>query len=91
MHRHQAKELAIRAETIPVIDVIRGATVVAAALLQREGQLGVIAAGAAGDLLVTDADPVADISVLAESRLAAVVQDGRLVAGDLVANPAAAR
>ena len=83
MHRHQAKELAIRARTIPVIDVIRGATTVAAALLQREGRLGVIAPRAAGDLVVTDADPVADISVLAESRLAAVVQDGHLVVDDL--------
>jgi len=83
MHRHQAKELAIRARTIPVIDVIRGATIVAAALLQREGRLGVIAPRAAGDLVVTDADPVADISVLAESRPAAVVQDGHLVVDDL--------
>ncbi len=82
MHRHQAKELAIRARTIPVLDVIRGATTVAAALLQREGRLGVIAPRAAGDL-VTDADPVADILVLAESRLAAVVQDGHLVVDDL--------
>ena len=83
MHRHQAKELAIRARTLPVIDVIRGATTVAAALLQREGRLGVIAPRAAGDLVVTDADPVADISVLAESRLAAVVQDGHLVVDEL--------
>ena len=81
MHRHQARELAIRAQTIPVIDVIRGATTVAAALLQREGELGVIAVGAAGDLVVTDEDPLADISVLAESRLAAVVQDGQVVDG----------
>ena len=81
MHRHQARELAIRAQTIPVIDVIRGATTVAAALLQREGELGVIAVGAAGDLVVTDEDSLADISVLAESRLAAVVQDGRVVDG----------
>jgi len=37
---------------------------------------------AAGDLVVTDTDPLADISVLAESRLAAVVQDGRIVSGE---------
>lgn len=82
MHRHQARELAIRSRTIPVIDVIRGATTVAAALLQRPGELGVIAPGAAGDLVVTDTDPLADISVLAESRLASVVQDGRIVSGE---------
>jgi imidazolonepropionase-like amidohydrolase len=90
MHRHQAQELAIRARTIPVIDVIRGATTVASALLQREGRLGVIATGAAGDLVVTDADPVADISVLAESRLAAVIQDGHVVVDALVPSDQAA-
>ncbi len=81
MHRHQARELAIRAQTIPVIDVIRGATTVAAALVQRAGELGVIAVEAAGDLVVTDEDPLADIGVLAESRLVAVVQDGQVVDG----------
>jgi len=34
-----------------------------------------------GDLVVTDEDPLADIGVLAESRLAAVVQDGQVVDG----------
>jgi imidazolonepropionase-like amidohydrolase len=58
---------------------------VAAAVLRREGELGVVAPGAAGDLVVTDEDPLADITVLSESRLAAVVQDGRLVAGTAAA------
>jgi imidazolonepropionase-like amidohydrolase len=80
-HRHQAKELAIRAQTVPVIDVIRVATTVAAALVQRDGELGFIAIGAAADLVVSDEDPLADIGVLAESRLAAVVQDGQVVDG----------
>ena len=57
----------------------------AAALLQREGELGVVAPGAAGDLVITDTDPVADIAVLAESRLAYVVQAGRVVAGERAA------
>jgi imidazolonepropionase-like amidohydrolase len=81
MHRHQAQEFAIRARTIPAIDVIRSATTVAARALQREGELGILAPGAAGDLVVTHDDPVADVAVLAESRLAAVVQDGRVVVG----------
>lgn len=70
--------------------MIRGATTVASALLQREGRLGVIATGAAGDLVITDADPVADISVLAESRLAAVIQDGHVVVDALVPSDQAA-
>ncbi|WP_454857860.1 amidohydrolase family protein [Promicromonospora soli] len=58
---------------------IRGATTTAARLLQREHELGVIAPGAAGDFVITDADPLADIDVLADSRLSAVIQDGTVV------------
>ncbi len=79
MHRHQAREFAIRAEAMPAIDVIRSATVTAARLLQRDGELGVIAAGAVGDFVVTDADPLLDIDVLAETRLDAVIQAGAIV------------
>lgn len=81
MQRHQPREFAIRAEHQPAIDVIRAATTVAATVLQRDGELGQIIPGAAADLVVLDEDPLDDISVLAESRLSAVVQDGRLVAG----------
>ena len=86
MQRHQAKEFAIRAEIMPVIDVIRSATLTASKLIQREGQLGVIATGAAGDLIITDEDPIKDITVLAESRLNAVIQDGFIVSEPAVGN-----
>ncbi|NNG20894.1 amidohydrolase family protein [Naumannella sp. ID2617S] len=82
MHRHQAREFSIRAEHIPVIDVIRGATTVAARLLRREGELGTLAQGAHADVVVLDSDPMEDISVLAESRLRMVLQAGEVVAGD---------
>lgn len=79
MQRHQAKEFAIRSKVMPAIDVIRSATVTAARLLQREDELGVIAPGAAGDFVITDADPLADIDVLADTRLSTVIQDGTIV------------
>lgn len=79
MHRYQAKEFAIRGKVIPAIDVIRSATVTAAALLQREGDLGVIAKGAAGDFVITNEDPLTDLDVLAESRLDFVIQQGGIV------------
>jgi imidazolonepropionase-like amidohydrolase len=79
MHRHQAKEFAIRGKIIPAIDVVRSATTTAAALLQREGELGVIAEGAAGDFVLTYEDPLLDLEVLSESRLASVVQNGNVV------------
>ena len=79
MQRHQAREFSIRAEVMPIIDVIRSATLTASKLLQREGELGVIATGAAADFVVTNEDPMEDINVLAETRLHAVIQDGSIV------------
>jgi imidazolonepropionase-like amidohydrolase len=79
MHRYQAKEFAIRGKVIRAIEVIRSATVTAAALLQREGELGVIAPGAAGDFIITKEDPLNDLDILAESRLDFVIQQGDIV------------
>lgn len=81
MQRHQLREFEVRADIVPVIDTIRSATVTAARLLQREGELGVIAPGALGDLVVLDADPLERVSALSEGRPRAVVQGGRVVAG----------
>jgi imidazolonepropionase-like amidohydrolase len=85
MHRYQNEEFRLRAQVQPVIDVIRSATTTAAALLDRAGTLGVLAPGAAADLLVLDADPLADVAVLAdiEDHLRAVLQDGVVVHGGL--------
>ena len=79
MHRYQAKEFSIRGKVIPAIEVVRSATVTAAALLQRDGELGVIAPGAAGDFIITAEDPLNDLDVLAESRLDFVIQNGEIV------------
>ena len=85
MHRHQNEEFRILSEVQPTIDAIRSATVNAAALLEREGDLGEIVAGALADLLVLDGDPLRDISVLADSadHLLAVIQNGAVVSGNL--------
>ncbi|MFJ5692812.1 amidohydrolase family protein [Arthrobacter sp. NPDC093125] len=79
MQVHQAKEFTVRAKIMPAIDVIRSATTTAAALLQREGELGTIAVGAHGDFVITSEDPLKDLTVLAESRLDYVIQGGAVV------------
>ncbi|MET4134369.1 amidohydrolase family protein [Pseudarthrobacter sp. PvP090] len=79
MQVHQAKEFAIRGKVMPAIDVIRSATTTAAALLQREGELGTIAVGAYGDFVITSEDPLNDLTVLAETRLDYVIQSGAVV------------
>jgi imidazolonepropionase-like amidohydrolase len=88
MHDAQLTEFTLRAEVQPVGEVLRAATVDAAALLDQP-DLGRIERGARADLLLLDADPLADIAVLTrpDRHLQAVVQGGRTVVGSL--DPAA--
>jgi imidazolonepropionase-like amidohydrolase len=88
MHDEQLAEFALRAQVQPAADVLRAATVHAAALL-GEDDLGVVAPGARADLLLLDGDPLADLAVLTrpERHLRAVLQGGRTVAGSLAARP----
>ncbi|MCW8086752.1 metal-dependent hydrolase family protein [Sabulicella glaciei] len=83
MHRRQSEEFAIRAEVLPVPEVIRSATLDAARLLRMEGKIGCIAPGAFADLLVLDGDPLRDLSMLAGQgeRIARIMQNGRFVKG----------
>lgn len=81
MHPHQLDEFRVRAEVLSPLDILRSASVTAAALLRRDGEIGTLAPGARADLLVVDGDPLEDIGVLAdpERRLAAIVAAGRVV------------
>jgi imidazolonepropionase-like amidohydrolase len=88
MHDAQLTEFTLRAQAQPAVEVIQAATVTAAALL-GEDDLGRIEPGARADLLLLDADPLADIAVLTrpEAHLRAVVQGGRTVVGSLTSAP----
>ncbi len=68
MHRRQSDEFVIRRQALPAAEVLRSATSVNAALLLREGELGVERAGALADLILVDGDPIADIGVLTGER-----------------------
>jgi imidazolonepropionase-like amidohydrolase len=80
-HDQQSREFRLRGEVLSPAEVIRSATLVNAEILNRRGQLGVLAPGALADLLVVDGDPLADLAVLAEpeKHVAAVVKGGRFV------------
>lgn len=56
-------------------EVLRSATVHGARLMGRSNDLGLIARGRLADMVVLDADPLADVDNL--SRIALVVKDGR--------------
>ena len=78
MHRHQSREFIIRAEAMAPFDIIRSATLVNAELLNRAGDLGVIAPGARADLIAVDGDPLTDISLLdgQGEHLTQIMKDG---------------
>lgn len=78
MHRHQSREFVIRAEAMAPFDIICSATLVNAELLNRVGELGVVAPGARADLIAVAGDPLADISLLdgQGEHLAMIMKDG---------------
>jgi imidazolonepropionase-like amidohydrolase len=63
-HAFQSREFVIRREVLPAMDVLQSATVVNAEILNRSGELGVIAPGALADLLVVDGNPADDLALL---------------------------
>lgn len=75
----QLDEFTLRAQAQPPIDVIRSATSTAAKLLKLEGQIGTLAVGACGDLLVLDGNPLEDLSVLTtpQEHLRYVIREGQ--------------
>src|SRR5450830_897469 len=80
MHQDQSEEFLIRAEILGNMEAIRSATSIAAAILQREGELGAVRIGARADLIVVNGNPLDDIGLLAGQgkHLALVMQGGYL-------------
>ncbi len=77
-HHYQSLEFSIRAEAMTPMDVIKSATSVNAALLNRSGELGVVKAGARADLIVVDGDPLSDLNLLQDqgAHLPLIMKDG---------------
>ncbi len=63
MHKSQNLEFSLRLPAQTPAQILQSATHTAAKLLRREGQLGVIAAGATADLLLVDGDPTATVEM----------------------------
>lgn len=81
LHHRQSDEFALRTRVLSNFEVIRQATVNGARVLQMDGQLGMIRAGALADLLVVDGNPLEDIDLLRHQgrHLAAILKGGRFV------------
>ena len=79
MQIHQSGEFTIRSEVLSSAEILRSATSMNAALLNAEGDLGVVAAGACADLLVIDGDPLADLTLLQDqgTHIPVIMTDGK--------------
>lgn len=82
--RSVANSLSVRRFFSP-LEILRQVTSNNAALLQQEGKLGCVSAGAYADLIVVDGDPLNDIELLsADGRhLALIMRAGELVKNEL--------
>jgi imidazolonepropionase-like amidohydrolase len=85
-HGDYAKELSffVREIGFSPLETLKCATKTGAEILGREKELGTLAPGKLGDVLVVDGDPVKDIRILEDrTKFIAVLQGGHLRAGQL--------
>jgi imidazolonepropionase-like amidohydrolase len=83
--RHQSEEFALRARVLGAAEAIRAATTHAAFVLNMEGRLGTVAAGATADLLLIDGNPLDNIDLLRGqgSAIVLTMKDGRILKNTL--------
>lgn len=81
MQPRQNTEFALRAPVQTPVQILQGATIVAARLMKREQEVGQLVPGAWADLLVMEGDPTADITLLADPapHIRLLLQGGRIV------------
>jgi imidazolonepropionase-like amidohydrolase len=75
----QCQEFLIRSDVLAPIDILRSATSINAELINRVGDLGIVAAGATADLLVVDGNPLGDLGLLQEQgrHIPVIMKEGR--------------
>jgi imidazolonepropionase-like amidohydrolase len=79
-HHYQSLELSLRAQVLSSFEVLQSATITNAALLNRAGELGVLAPGALADMLLVDGNPLNDLTLLQEqgTHLLLIMKNGQL-------------
>lgn len=84
--RLQSDEFRIRAEVLTPFEVIQSATITAAEVLNMQGKLGRLAAGAHGDVLIVDGNPYKDVSCLLGQgdHIPFVMKDGKIYHDELI-------
>ncbi|KAF9266839.1 hypothetical protein L218DRAFT_955951 [Marasmius fiardii PR-910] len=80
MQALQTEEFTIRAKVLPSTEILKHATTNAAKMLKKETLLGTVSEDAYADLLILNANPLEDITVLdrPEDHLLAILKEGRV-------------
>ncbi|KAJ7130348.1 hypothetical protein C8R44DRAFT_775394 [Mycena epipterygia] len=81
LHALQTEEFAVRASVLPSSAILKHATTNAAKMLGKSSLIGTISAGAYADLIVLNANPLEDVTVLdrPEDHLLVVMKQGRVI------------
>jgi imidazolonepropionase-like amidohydrolase len=87
-HRLQSDEFRIRTQVLSPFEVIQSATLVGAEILNKQGQLGRLAAGSIADVLVVDGNPYKDINCLLGQgdHIPLVMKAGEIYYNELTGN-----
>jgi imidazolonepropionase-like amidohydrolase len=84
------REMALMAEAgLTPLQVLRSATLNGAKAMRMGDRLGVIATGQLADLVILDADPLADVANL--SHAVEVMKDGKLFSPEVLVRPIPSR
>lgn len=77
----QNGEFGIRSQVLSPVELVQSATINGAKLLGMEDELGQIVEGYIADMLILDANPLEDITVLSQIKqhCHGILKDGRVV------------
>lgn len=79
-HHYQSLEFSIRAQVLSPFEVIQSATLTNAELLNRGGELGVLAPDALADMIAVNGNPLQDLMLLQEQgkHLSLIMKGGKI-------------
>jgi len=88
LRKYHCMEFEILARVLTPAEIIRSATTIGAKLCRLEGEAGVLATGAAADLLVVDGDPLSDIGLLQcdGAHMSVIMTRGQVAKNRLIAS-----
>ena len=85
MQRHQSREFLLKSEAMTPHETLVSATRTNATILNRDGELGVVAPDALADFVVVDGDPLKDLGLLQDqgAHMPAIMKGGVFVKNEL--------